>query len=627
MRFKDLSLKHRLIYAFIAIAMVASSLSALVFLYFLVENLKKSTKDQISETLKTVFSRTDEVTRNLETYADLISSDIHFGQLLSFDSSSGIQNKINDLQSQSHADYTIFVPKPIQYIQIKNEIFSSSAEKNSLKQAVKGWVEGNRLLEQETSALKGWIEFENTPMLFVAKPVLYFGTNMGVIVLLKEITQEFSKKLYESVGAHILFLSSQDQVISSSLAYTVDHSNPFFRSLSNHNNSVELVENVTLGRETFLSLVSPLSDYSKKTIGKAVLLISNASVQEAKRKTILSAVIVALVTIFLSVGIGFMLANAISRPILSMTRSMQKIAESEDLSIRVQSDSGAEMGILSTSFNKLLEQLQSATDKLAASERRMKQELTMASTVQEMLFPEPLVQYGRLTLASHIQTSSETGGDWFGFSEEKQSKVVSILIGDVTGHGMPAALITAITNGFFKGVFEGQLGREDSLHFKNLLNTDALLKKLNQILIEATDKQLLMTFFAAVFDQSTLELHYSNAGHLRPFLCKKTDAGFQLSTLPSQPGKRLGEDAEVQFPRESIRLERGDLMVFYTDGILDCANPHDEPYGKRRFMNSIKKHSTKDPQAMLEHIIGDFEAFLEGAPKIDDITLVLAQVT
>src|SRR5207247_197785 len=115
---------------------------------------------------------------------------------------------------------------------------------------------------------------------------------------------------------------------------------------------------------------------------------------------------------------------------------------------------GGEIGVLTGSFNKLLGQLQEAHDKLSASERRMKEELKDAQTVQEMLFPERSVQYGRLKLASFIDASTETGGDWFGYGKSEGGSNVTVLIGDVTGHGMPAALITAIANGFFTGIQE-----------------------------------------------------------------------------------------------------------------------------------------------------------------------------
>ena len=607
--FREMTLEKRLVYAFLLVVLVCSFLSAAVFTVFLVDNIRKSTKEKISETLKIVQSKVDETARNLETYADLISSDINFGQLLSFDSASGIQNKIDELSQQSHADAVLFIPKPMHYVQIKDAVFSSLGD-DALKAAVKQWVLENGFLE--SGQRKGWIRLAEVPHIFSAKAVSYFGTVMGTIILLKRPTQEFVESVSQAAGAQVALLGGGGELIHASIKGAT---NSLDVPKGTGSKEPEMIENLKVENGVYTALLSPILDYQGSGIGRIALLTSNASIREAQRRTLYSAAIAAVLTLILSTFLGYLLAGAVAKPIRSITASIREISEKSDLSIRVPQNAGAEIGILSGAFNRLLEKLQDTTEKLAQSERRMKHELTTASTVQEMLFPQKKIDFPRIALASHISTSSETGGDWFGYAHSQNQDKVSVLIGDVTGHGMPAALVTAITNGFFKGASD-----------RDIVHPDRLLARLNDILIESTHKSLLMTFFASVFDPASRTLTYANAGHLRPLLCRKKDGTYEVKVLPSDPGQRLGEELGTSYTQNEFQLEPDDLVIWYTDGILDCTNPNEESFGKRRFLKCIKDTANQPVEGVVTHIVSSFDEFSKGHPPVDDITVVAARI-
>lgn len=650
MQIKNLSLKKRLVLSFVGVVILASVLSAAIFTLALVGTMKSSTREKLQETLKVADQRVNDISRGLEIYTDLISSDMTFGQLLSFDSSLAIQQKISEFQQLSHADVVAFLPNPQQYVQIKDQLFVNLGNEG-LASDLKASKPILQLLKNAgEKAQKGWIQIQDRLFVFAMKSVLHFGANMGVVFLARTAGDDLSKDIASATGTDIVLLDSK-QVFGASLSK--GEANEFkLPEMERYGRPTEpqlLVEDYEVLGQSFFSLFSSIEDVEGKPVGRFALLVSTDSIRKAQNSTLRRVFLVATLTALLSALIGFLLARAISNPIQSITRWIQKITEREDLSIRVPDNFKAEIGIMAGAFNRLIARLQDAREKLAASERRMKQELTMASTVQEMLFPTRDVKFRKLELSSFIDASTETGGDWFGYAEDRNQKNVSVMIGDVTGHGMPAALITAIANGFFQGVRETndalQLATNDSIGSSTKkigeaamkmiqsqrldwpLSTAQMLSILNQILLESTHGSLLMTFFASVFHAENLELRYANAGHNRPFLIKRSeDKGIQISVLPSPPSRRLGENSEVKYEENRVFLEPGDVVTWYTDGLLECENQGGQAYGKRRLLQIMRRIAQSSAKEINEKVIADAYSFFGDVPRKDDVTLVVGKV-
>jgi len=645
-----LSLKKRLVFSFVGVVLFSAALNALIFTVVLVGTMKKSTREKLTETLKVAFQRLDDITRGLEIYTDLISSDMTFGQILSFDSSLAITQKIGEFQRLSNADVVAFIPKPEQYLQIKNKIFINSGKEALVPSLKKSDLIRNLLHKAEKNTQKGWSLFVDNLFIFAMKPVLHFGTNMGVIFLARQAGHEFAQDIASATGTGIV-LFNESKVFGTSLKLNDKALKiPEMEVYGTAAKVEKLVEDYNVEGQSYFSLFAPITNIENEYIAKLALLVSTGSIREAQHRTLRRALVVAALTTILSALIGYILARAISNPIQNITRGIQNITERGDLSIRIPGRFGAEIGILASSFNRLLGRLQETSEKLAASEQRMKKELTMASTVQEMLFPPKVIRYGDLELASFIDSSTETGGDWFGYAQDRLEKNVSVMIGDVTGHGMSAALITAITNGFFKGVQEAEdafrLSLADSknnsqlkkeiqktrtevatLNGDGFLSTAEMLAILNRILLESTQGNLLMTFFASVLDLKQMKLRYANAGHNRPFLCKIEGGKVVKSTvLMSPPSQRLGERAKVQYEESQQELSQGDMILWYTDGLLECENPHGEAFGKRRMLQLIRKYGHLPAEEVCRHITSIAYEFFEDVPRKDDITLVVGKI-
>ena len=262
---------------------------------------------------------------------------------------------------------------------------------------------------------------------------------------------------------------------------------------------------------------------------------------------------------------------------------------------------------------------------------RMAAELQTAEVVQKTLFPPgDLVEPG-MQLSGYIESASETGGDWYGYLREPGGHRVVIMVGDVTGHGVPAALVTAATHSYFRGIEQfskllaDTYGRAVAI---DLLSPSLILSQLNRIILSAGDRRLLMTFFVATYDPREAKITFANAGHPFPYLYRAGRAFSESRrlTILRANGARLGEDPDFAWTEETERLTDDDLIVWTSDGTTDCLNYAGEPYGDRRLRMLLPKLAELPVAQVKAKVVEDVEQHRGGAPLVDDVTLVVGRV-
>ena len=252
-----------------------------------------------------------------------------------------------------------------------------------------------------------------------------------------------------------------------------------------------------------------------------------------------------------------------------------------------------------------------------ADKARLDKELETARHVQNTMFPPTSIRIGNLELQSYYSPASECGGDWWGCVELPGGRVM-VAIGDATGHGVPAAMITATAKASCS-VLSGLASASSTL----ASSPRALMHLLNKAVFEATQGQIQMTFFIAIFDSITGEVVFSSASHDPVYWYRQGDETMDI--LMSEQGPRLGQDPVSYFENESQKLAPGDVVVLYTDGIPEGKNPTDEEWGESKFVRSLKKHVQESPEEMRESVLGDFRKFTDGHPLEDDVTLVVCK--
>ncbi|HWL22639.1 PP2C family protein-serine/threonine phosphatase [Lysinibacillus fusiformis] len=203
------------------------------------------------------------------------------------------------------------------------------------------------------------------------------------------------------------------------------------------------------------------------------------------------------------------------------------------------------------------------------------------------------------------------GGDYFDFYPLPNGKL-RIVIGDVMGKGIPAAMLMILTRGAFRTAAESTKGPGETLTaMNNALYAD--LRKLNSF----------VTVFCADWDPILGTLSYSSAGHSLPEIIRGVK---QKVEIPPVKGIMLGGLPNQTYKEEKATLVEGDLVFIYTDGIIEAVNTDGEMYKVNRLENLLKSLVTKNVQEIEQSVIEDINHFTEGLPQKDDITMVLLKI-
>jgi len=305
---------------------------------------------------------------------------------------------------------------------------------------------------------------------------------------------------------------------------------------------------------------------------------------------------------------------SISRPIKQLAWRADQIARG-DLAARVEITSSDEIGLLGENFNFMADQISILLEQ-TAEKARIEQELEVAKTIQETLVPtsDP-VDHGVLKFAGYYQPAAQTGGDWWTWSELVGGKVL-LVIGDVTGHGVPSAMITAAAKAAC------DVAR---YVYQDDVTVTGLLELMNHAIFESAQRRFVMTCFASIVDPVRRTITYANAGHNFPYLFRTGDGRGEFGSLMIR-GNRLGDDRSSRYEARTTELLPGDVLVWYTDGIVECESPTGEEYGEKRFRASVRRAAALDAGEMRDAIVGDATAYFGEAARKDDITMIVGRI-
>lgn len=359
---------------------------------------------------------------------------------------------------------------------------------------------------------------------------------------------------------------------------------------------------VSFSRAGFGDLIVVTTVEKEKALGAVQILI---------RKSLIFFGILISVTVILSLFASSGLTQALTQ----LFDATKKVAEG-DFNIRVDVKSNDEVGSLADNFNIMAAEVSRLLDQ-TAEKARMESELQTAKTVQETLFPETQAKIGPLSIAGYYEPASECGGDWWHYCQIGNK--IFLWIGDATGHGAPAALITSAAK-----------SASTIIERLNITPSKAL-ELLNRSIYDVSKGRIMMTFFLASFDLETGELAYCNASHEAPFLMKKNEGGTlkkkDLVPLNEVNNPRLGQARDSVYEQTTIQVEPGDLVFFYTDGIPDIQNPGKEAWGEREFIKALIAANKDFPGVndSVERFATSFQAHRQGAPLIDDVTFFVVK--
>jgi PAS domain S-box-containing protein len=250
-------------------------------------------------------------------------------------------------------------------------------------------------------------------------------------------------------------------------------------------------------------------------------------------------------------------------------------------------------------------------------------ELEIAKQIQLSLLPGSPLQIEGVIIAGFCLPASHVGGDYFDYFCGQDE--ICIVIADVSGHSMGAALIMAETRSTLKAEALRTLPiQNDSDKLIKGAGTADILRALNALLYDDLSRaELFITMFYMKYNPVTRKLSYANAGHNCPLLLP---AGETVCRELDAEGIIFGVTMEIAFEEKSIVLREGDLVLLYTDGITEAQNPEGTFYGTDRLAQLFATQSSNPPQEIINKILKDLQTFCNNSLFVDDISMVILKV-
>jgi sigma-B regulation protein RsbU (phosphoserine phosphatase) len=242
--------------------------------------------------------------------------------------------------------------------------------------------------------------------------------------------------------------------------------------------------------------------------------------------------------------------------------------------------------------------------------KRLDNELTMALEIQKKLLPKEIPVIPGYNIAAISIPSRYVGGDYYDIIKLPDGNII-IAIADVSGKGMPAALIMANV--------------QAALRILSNLSTDIadIILQINNIVYQNTSEDKFITFFCGIINPSKQTFRYINAGHNPPILINKENVVYNLD----KGGLILGfMEKPFEYQSEVINLNSGDIVFFYTDGVTEAQNQQSEELGIEASVNIILKNKEKTVNNLLDAILANVFNLSKNGTEHDDITCILLKV-
>ena len=338
---------------------------------------------------------------------------------------------------------------------------------------------------------------------------------------------------------------------------------------------------------------------------------AHAKMTDEFKKLFLNMILAIIAIALVVAAIAYFISRTISKPIIELTDTVKNTGEG-DFDKKSEIDTCDEIGDLARGFNKMQDDLKLYTENLktvTAEKERISAELNVATQIQADMLPRIFPAFPEkeeIDLFASMMPAKEVGGDFYDFFQTDENHL-AMVIADVSGKGVPAALFMVISKTLIKNrAMQGGTPAQ-------------ILADVNNQLCEGNDADMFVTCWLGICDLSTGIMTAASAGHEFPAVCG-SDRKFQL--LKDKHGFVLAGMEGARYHDYEIRMEQGGSIFVYTDGVPEATDVNGKMFGIDRMLESLNRRADKKPNVFIKEVSTAAKEFTGEASQFDDMTMV-----
>jgi sigma-B regulation protein RsbU (phosphoserine phosphatase) len=322
-------------------------------------------------------------------------------------------------------------------------------------------------------------------------------------------------------------------------------------------------------------------------------------------------IVLGIVALILMIVLSYSGIRKVVAPVEDFSVVAKKIAKGEFDVELPHIESKDELKELHDSFEYMQHSLVQYIDELkytTANKERIESELRIAHKIQMGMIPKSFPAFPErddLSLAAKLVPAKEVGGDLYDFFI--QDEKLYFIIGDVSGKGIPASLVMAVTCRLF---------RSAASHFDK---PEDIMTSLNNSMSDGNESSMFCTAFLGVLDLKTGELNFCNAGHNAPLIISGDG---KISYVNVQPNLPLGLMGEFPYVGQDMMIEKSTKLYLYTDGVNEAENKENKQLGDAKLVSLLRANASNEPGEIVEKIFEEIIRHADGATQSDDITMM-----
>ncbi len=453
----------------------------------------------------------------------------------------------------------------------------------------------------------------------------------GVIISYMTINdfQESERKAIENIVANVQKRFDDINLLENSFIALVDDENnllassgrlydmELFEQILEISRTTDAVskENLEIGGEEYLVQTGYL-----KALGWSMLLADSYTSLKAPGKDLVTTLLTYCIIAFaLALFVSLLMLGKIIKPLveltdkvknlrkldISCTKEIKKFAES------LPTESNDEIGLLTNNFklltNELSMQISNLIDTTTIKER-MQGELDAARDIQMDILdsPENAPNNDEIISAFYLQPAKEVGGDLYEYIKLENGKY-ALIVGDVSGKGVPAALFMSMTVTLIRYAFSVE---------SNIVKA---VENINTMLAAHNESNMFVTLLIALYDPSSRQIEYVNCGHCQPYIVNQKTKN--VRRIEAISGPIVGVFEDIEYPSFIENLEKDETFIAFSDGITEAMNEENSLYSEERLVDFLKEEGHLLPKDLIANLYRSVLSFRESAPASDDITM------